>query len=197
MSDISNQFKKDSQGKPIDQKLAKDAFDFNKEKVQKQGLKPTDPNYWKTVTGDTMQDLEMFPDTETYKNKGFNPRGGNSEPNKIFPENYTPFEKELEKSNKKSNEELKAYTRIEQAKKVIKDLKDKKLSRNEIVYTLNQRLGISIADAISLYDGKEDLILHPDQKVDPTDPLVPSQQNDALSDVSTFSYDLQKSKKKQ
>jgi hypothetical protein len=170
---------KATNNKPVDPNMVKNAFELNKGKMDQAGLDKNSTEYWAQVAGNTSADIGMFNDENDPFNPSYSQRG--SRDTRMFKrESYIPFEEELnrviEKESKKDKEAdsriPKKMNRIEAAKELVKQLKKLGSSKNEIVHSLINRMRLSMADAIKVYDGKEkDIEDLYDWK--PTDPLAP------------------------
>jgi hypothetical protein len=174
--------------KPVDQKMVQNSFELNKGKAKQAGLNPSDPEYWSKVSGETSKDLGIF-NKDNDKPLSFENK---EESNGMF-ESYIPFEEELERVETKNggdrDEHLQGMTKVEAGKKLCDYLKKLKVSRNEIIYSLVNRLILSVEVATAIVDGKKDDIGDIDNDWNPTDALSPGYNNstpNAYSDITTL-----------
>lgn len=196
--------------RPTDPKVVNSAFELNKAKADQAGIDKTSPDYWAKVAGDTGKDIGLYSDQETPLS--FNQRGDQQKKGAMSfqRESYVTFEQELEglqettpskfthtespKNSGDRDEHLQGYTKVELAKEFAKNLKKKGLSRNEIIYAINNRLLIDVDSAKKIVDGEEVEQIDNDGWA-PTDPVTPGYRNSISSiyqDVDEFKEDEKK-----
>jgi hypothetical protein len=156
--------------KPVDSNMVKNAFELNKGKLDKSGLDKTSPEYWAQVAGNTEKDLGLFSDENDPFNISQSQKG--MKPKTMFKqESYVRFEQALEEAEKEEADNTpKAMSRIDAAKDLVKKLKKFDVSKNQIINSLVNQIGLDINTALSIYN-KEEV---DKAEWSATDPLTPN-----------------------
>ena len=172
---------------PQDQ--VKQAWDSSKNELKNE-YSPTEPEYWPSVIAKTKDRVGLNAETP-----------GNTNPMQKQSPMASPVFEEIERAKDDGAEDkdpqYQGYTKIENAQALCKKLKDKDADRNDIIFSLMNRMNLNIDQAIAIVDDKniEDVFKADYNPTSAFAPLGAPQQGDDVS-TPTDVEDKSKSKKK-
>jgi hypothetical protein len=136
----------------LDDPSMQSAWQLGKDRANAENINPTQNDYWDKVTGYAKQSLGLNLDqTNSTRSIPPTPVAKINQPSGSYPR-YG--EKKSKKTADDHESDIEYGCKIELAKEVIKDLKAAKVSEDNIIHSLVNRLSISPDDAKALYDGK-------------------------------------------
>lgn len=170
----------DATGTKNSDKIASASFELAQDRIP-DTVQKTDPEYWPTVMS-TAQELAGVQQNSQQNNQTMTNKmsiTGQNNPQQQQPQqqsSYLNYENTLERNQWKITEQ----TRLDAAEQMIKDLRKKDHTDNEIVHSIVNRLGINSLDAMDLvYKNKKEI------EIGPSDPGTPPDQCQAPDDVET------------